>query len=113
MGLVGLMNVLKLEGVKKGIRTNCLAPGATTRMTEGLPRGLDRGKPCLVSPAVLFLCSENAPNGIILQASGGRFSILKMCVSEGIDLGQDVDYESFSEVAHALMKDDKTFRPHL
>lgn len=110
MGLVGLMNVLKLEGIKKGIRTNCLAPGAATRMTEGLPSGLVRGDPGQVSPAVLFLCSEHAPNGVILQASGGRFSLLKMCVNQSIDLGQDVDYESFIEVAADLMADD-VFKP--
>ncbi len=110
MGLVGLMNVLKLEGIKKGIRTNCLAPGATTRMTEGLPSGLLRGDPRQVSPAVLFLCSENAPNGVILQASGGRFSLLKMCVNESIDLGQEVDYESLAEVAQ-MLTDDDSFRP--
>jgi hypothetical protein len=112
MGLVGLMNVLRLEGPKKGIRTNCLAPGATTRMTEGLPSGLVRGEPHEVSPAVLFLCSEKAPNGVILQASGGRFSILRMCVNQSVDLGENVDYESFAEIAQTLIGDDETFRPH-
>ena len=110
MGLIGLMNVLKLEGIRKGVRVNTLAPGATTRMTEGLPSGLMRGKPGQVSPAVLYLCSENAPNGIILQASGGRFSVLKMAVGESIDLGQEVNYESLSDIAEALMSDDR-FRP--
>ncbi|MBR9826307.1 MAG: SDR family NAD(P)-dependent oxidoreductase, partial [Alphaproteobacteria bacterium] len=36
MGLVGLMNVLHLEGAKYNIRVNALAPTAATRMTEGL-----------------------------------------------------------------------------
>jgi NAD(P)-dependent dehydrogenase (short-subunit alcohol dehydrogenase family) len=94
MGLVGLMNVLKLEGGRKGIFTNCLAPGARTRMTESLP-AQSGGIPQQVSPAVLYLCSDDAPNGIILQASGGRFSILKMCHGESIDLGESVDYETF------------------
>ena len=106
MGLVGLMNVLKLEGIRKGVRVNCLAPGATTRMTEGLPKGLMRGKPGQVSPAVLYLCSENAPNGVILQASGGHFALLKMSVGESIDLGEDVDYESLADVAESLMSDE-------
>ena len=98
MGLVGLMNVLKLEGIKRGILTNCLAPGATTRMTETMA-GARRGTPQQVSPAVLYLASENAPNGVILQASGGQFSILKMCVGKQIDLGESVDYESFADQA--------------
>ena len=34
MGVVGLMNTLKLEGAKYNIHTNSVAPTATTRMTE-------------------------------------------------------------------------------
>ena len=110
MGLVGLMNVLKLEGIRKGIRVNCLAPGATTRMTESLPRGLLRGSPSLVSPAVLYLCSEDAPNGVIMQASGGRFSILRMCVNHGVDLGDHATYEDLLECVDDLINDEN-FRP--
>lgn len=110
MGLVGLMNVLKLEGIRKGIRVNCLAPGATTRMTESLPTGMDRGSPSLVSPGVLYLCSEDAPNGVILQASNGKFSILRMCMNQGVDLGDDVTYEKLTESIDDLLNDD-TFRP--
>jgi NAD(P)-dependent dehydrogenase (short-subunit alcohol dehydrogenase family) len=36
MALVGLMQTLSIEGAKDGIRVNCLAPTAATRMTEGL-----------------------------------------------------------------------------
>ena len=111
MGLLGLMNVLKLEGARRGIRTNCLAPGATTRMTEGLPSGILRGAPEQVSPAVLYLSSDDAPNGVILQASGGNFSILKMCVNKGVELGEGVDYEEFKKVAPSLMSNEE-FRPH-
>lgn len=104
MGLLGLMNVLKLEGIKKGVRVNCLAPGAITRMTEHLPH-LSRGTPAQVSPAVLYLASNEAPNGIVLQASGGRFSIIEIGVSKGIDLGEDFSYETFAESAQRLIED--------
>ena len=110
MGLVGLMNVLKLEGIRKGIRVNCLAPGATTRMTENIPRGSMRGSPAAVSPAVLYLCSEDAPNGVILQASNGRFSMLKMCANRGINLGEQVTYEDLVEHIDELVYDEE-FRP--
>ena len=43
--------------------------------------------PELVTPAVLYLCSEQAPNGVILQAAGGRYSIACIVENEGIDLG--------------------------
>ena len=94
MSLIGLMNVLALEGEQKGIKVNTLAPGAITRMTKELtnPRS---GQPEQVSPAVLYLCSENAPQGAILQAVAGRFSIIKITASDAIDLGVNVTYEDF------------------
>ncbi|MBL4679487.1 MAG: SDR family NAD(P)-dependent oxidoreductase [Pseudomonadales bacterium] len=102
MGLVGLMNVLKLEGGRKGIHTNCLAPGARTRMTESLP-AQSGGSPHQVSPAVLYLSSDEAPNGIILQASGGHFSVLRMSHGESVNLGEGVSYESFLEKAESIV----------
>lgn len=109
MALVGLMNVLRLEGGRKGIRVNCLAPGATTRMTETLDR--NRGRPSSVSPAVLFLCSEGAPNGVILQAVGGHYALVETRVNQGITLGEDVTYEEFLSRVDDLMLDDQ-FGPH-
>lgn len=101
MALLGLMNVLCLEGDRKGIRVNCLAPGATTRMTEKLAR--NQGKPASVSPAVLFLCSENAPNGVTLQAMGGSYSLIETRINKGIDLGGEATYETFLEHVDELM----------
>lgn len=110
MSLIGLMNVLKLEGSKKGIKVNCLAPGALTRMTENLPpiatsRAKRQGRPDQVSPAVLYLCSEQAPDGVILQAAGGHFSMIKVCVNQGIDLGDDATFEDLMENIDHLMGD--------
>ncbi len=105
------MNVLKLEGIRKGIRVNCLAPGATTRMTENLkdPTRIP-GDPSLVSPAVLYLCSEGAPNGIILEAQRGKFAIVEVWVNDGINLGSDVTYEDLLEHADEIM-DDRNLHP--
>ena len=36
MGIVGLTNVLAIEGAKYNIKVNVIAPTAYTRMTEGL-----------------------------------------------------------------------------
>ena len=104
MSLVGLMNVLKLEGVRHGIRVNTLAPGAITRMTEQLTPRRD-GLPEQVSPAVLYLCSEDAPNGVILQAEAGNFSMIKVGTSAVMDLGDKVTYEQFVEHADQLLND--------
>jgi NAD(P)-dependent dehydrogenase (short-subunit alcohol dehydrogenase family) len=54
MALVGLMQTLAIEGAKDGIRVNCLAPTAATRMTEGLMPAevLAALAPEAVSPAV-------------------------------------------------------------
>jgi NAD(P)-dependent dehydrogenase (short-subunit alcohol dehydrogenase family) len=95
MALIGLMNVLALEGESKGIRVNTLAPGAITRMTESLQDPNRRGRPDQVSPAVLYLCSEEAPQGTILQAADGRFSTIQVTVSDAMDLGPEVAFEDF------------------
>jgi|TARA_B110000977_G_scaffold183942_1_gene247096 NAD(P)-dependent dehydrogenase (short-subunit alcohol dehydrogenase family) len=102
MGLIGLMNVLALEGASKGIKVNTLAPGAITRMTESLHDTSRRGRPEQVSPAVLYLCSEQAPQGVILQAADGRFSRIRLDVGEAVDLGPDVTFEDLLSIRHKL-----------
>ena len=87
--------VLALEGERRGIKVNTLAPGATTRMTENLNDPTRSGRPEQVSPAVLYLCSEEAPQGVILQAGAGRFATIQIKAGPGIDLGPDVSYEDF------------------
>ena len=89
MGLVGLMNVLRLEGARDGIHVNAVAPIATTRMTEALfPEQIrDLFAPELVTPAVLFLAHEKAPNGQILSAGAGHFATARMIETRGACLG--------------------------
>jgi len=75
-GLVGLMNVLKLEGMKYNVMVNCLGPGAATRMTENLmpQERLSAMGPELVAPAVTFMASPQCTSsGMIIEASGGDF----------------------------------------
>ena len=110
MSVIGLMNVLKLEGSRKGIRVNTLAPGAITRMTQDLADPERAGTPEQVSPAVLYLCSSEAPNGLILQAANGRYSLIRICITDGIDLGEDVDYERFCSRLGGLLEDE-SLRP--
>lgn len=93
MALVGLMQTLAIEGAKDGIRVNCLAPTAATRMTEGLmPQAvLDRLAPEAVTPGVLFLVSEDAPTRAILCAGAGTFERAYVTMTAGVHLGTGPD----------------------
>ena len=89
MGVIGFMNTLKLEGQKNNIHVNAISPVAATRMTENLmpPEILERLKPEYVTPAVVFLCSEEAPTGTILTAGAGAFACARIVETEGVYLG--------------------------
>ncbi len=91
LGVVGLINTLKLEGQKFNIRCNALAPVAYTRSTATLypPETEGRMKPEQVSAAALFLCSESAPNGAIMCAGGGTFTRAQIVESHGVTLDPD------------------------
>jgi NAD(P)-dependent dehydrogenase (short-subunit alcohol dehydrogenase family) len=88
MGLVGLVNVLKLEGAKYNIRVNGIAPIAVTRMTEELLGafgiGADQFGPELVSPAVAYLVSEECDlTGEIWSVGGGSVSRFFVGLTDG------------------------------
>ncbi|MFA4892483.1 SDR family NAD(P)-dependent oxidoreductase [Brevundimonas sp.] len=93
MALVGLMQTLGLEGEKYGIRVNCLAPTAATQMMEGvLPAEMLRLlKPEHVSPAVLALVREDAPNRAILCAGAGGFEAARISLTRGVQIATGDD----------------------
>ncbi len=99
LGQVGLMNTLKIEGAKYNIHTNAIAPVAATRMTENLmpESALAKLGPELVTPAVVYLCTEDAPNGVVIQAQGGRFSMAMVVENDGVDLGVDATVEDIAD----------------
>ena len=91
MALIGLMNVLSVEGRKNNIKVNTIAPVAATRMTEDVmsAEALQRIKPERVTPGVLYLCSEQAPSKVILGAGGGTFSTATIMETAPVHLTDD------------------------
>jgi len=81
-GLIGLSNVVALEGAAEGVKCNVIVPGAVTRMAEGLdisaypPMGPD-----LVAPVVGWLAHESCTiTGEMLISIAGR--VAKTCFAE-------------------------------
>jgi len=110
MGMVGMMNVLALEGAKNNVRVNTLAPAAATRMIATIPgREIDpenppaERAPSLVSPAVLYMTSEEAPNGVIINAGNGKFYRAQVYVNAPVDLGVDATFESLMAESEQLL----------
>lgn len=105
LGQVGLMNSMKIEGAKNNIHTNSIAPVAATRMTENLmpEEVLEKLGPELVTPAAIFLVSEDAPNGVILQAQGGQYSLATVVENNGLNLGVDATADDVAANYEAIV----------
>lgn len=91
MAVLGLMNTLVLEGAKHDIRVNALAPTAGTRMTEDLmPENiLGMLAPEYVTPGLLTLCDDDAPNRTILSAGAGGYATATIYETDGIFLSPE------------------------
>jgi NAD(P)-dependent dehydrogenase (short-subunit alcohol dehydrogenase family) len=85
-GIIGLSNVVALEGADEGVKCNVIVPSAVTRMAEGLdtsqypPLG-----PELVAPMVGWLSHEDCSiSGEMLVAIGGRMARAYIAETEGV-----------------------------
>ncbi|MED5813591.1 SDR family NAD(P)-dependent oxidoreductase [Mycolicibacterium sp. 050232] len=85
-GILGLCNVVALEGAADGVLCNAIVPGAVTRMAEGLdtsaypPMGPD-----LVAPAVGWLAHESCSvTGEFFVAIAGRIARAVVAESPGV-----------------------------
>ena len=80
LGLVGFSNTLAIEGARKGIHVNTVAPLAGSRLTETVlpPELIDALKPEYVSSLVAWLCHESCEeNGGLFEVGGGFFGKLR------------------------------------
>jgi NAD(P)-dependent dehydrogenase (short-subunit alcohol dehydrogenase family) len=109
MAMLGLMNNLAREGANHNVRVNCLSPGASTRMVATIPGSEEQDSdnpsmpPELVTPAVLYMCMEDAPNGKTIHAFGGRYRLSEVYINDGVDLGREATLEDLVANSDALM----------
>ena len=108
LGVVGLINTLKLEGQKDNIHINALAPVAWTRMTDNLmpPEMEDALRVDKVTPAVVFMCSEQAPTGQIICAGAGAFAAAQIIETRGMYLGDNPTAEQVADNWEQISKVD-------
>jgi NAD(P)-dependent dehydrogenase (short-subunit alcohol dehydrogenase family) len=111
--MIGLMNVLHLEGAKNDIRVNVLAPTARTAMTEGLlsPVAAELMTPESVTPGVLFLVSEDAPSRVILGAGAGVFAVTHIGETPGVYLDESERTPETIAARFAEISDPETAEP--
>jgi len=94
--IFGLSRNLAVEGVNYGIKVNCLAPRAATRMGDVLgemsehpPNVIEQLKaampPEINAPAAAFLAHESCPlNGEVLFVTPGRVARFAVVLSQGL-----------------------------
>ena len=116
LGLLGFSNTLALEGKKKNVLVNTIAPLAGSRLTETvLPKEIvDALRPEYVSPLVAWLCHESSTeNGGLFEVGGGFFAKLRFQRAAGktFKLGQPISIERVAEAAPAITSFDKTTAP--
>ncbi|MBL8923346.1 MAG: SDR family NAD(P)-dependent oxidoreductase [Myxococcaceae bacterium] len=99
LGLVGFSNTLAIEGEKKNVRANAIAPVAASRLTETvMPKDmLENLKPEYVTPLVAWLAHEECTeNGGLFEVGAGFFGKLRWERTEGkmFKLGREITPEA-------------------
>jgi NAD(P)-dependent dehydrogenase (short-subunit alcohol dehydrogenase family) len=92
MGLIGLSNVLAVEGANSGILSNVVCPMAATRMTEEIfGEAMAAMRPELVAPIVMYLASEACTfTHETFSAAGGRYARIFVGLAQGWFAGKGV-----------------------
>ncbi|MEK9622800.1 MAG: SDR family NAD(P)-dependent oxidoreductase [Alphaproteobacteria bacterium] len=108
LGIVGLMNTLAIEGQKKNVFCNAIAPVALTRMTRSLMPQIDGSVEAKLAPewvtaAVLNLCTEGTKNGDIVLSNGPQYKLIRYCQNAGVTLGETGTAEDLEKVWDQLL----------
>ena len=108
LGIVGLMNTLAIEGQKKNVFCNAIAPVALTRMTRSLMPQIDGSVKAKLAPewvtaAVLNLCTEGTKNGDIVLSNGPQYKLIRYCQNAGVTLGETGTAEDLEKVWDQLL----------
>jgi NAD(P)-dependent dehydrogenase (short-subunit alcohol dehydrogenase family) len=85
-GIIGLCNVVALEGAAEGVKCNTIVPAAVTRMAEGIDTSaFPPMDPDLVAPAVGYLAHEGCElNGEMLISIAGRVARAYVAETQGV-----------------------------
>lgn len=102
--MLGLMNVLHMEGARDNIRVNTLAPTAATRMTADLLPAEAQAllAPETITPGLLALVAEDAPSQMILGAGAGSYAETRVYETRGVTL---MDGDNTPETVAARLTD--------
>jgi NAD(P)-dependent dehydrogenase (short-subunit alcohol dehydrogenase family)/acyl dehydratase/putative sterol carrier protein len=110
MGLVGMMNTIKLEGGKYNIKANTVAPLAASRLTEDVlpPDLFEKSSPAFVAPLVLYLCSDQCQeSGRIYNAGMGFFNRAALVTGPGVVLTSQGEFPEPDDIKANLAKVEK------
>ena len=85
-GLMGLSNVIALEGAAEGVKCNAIVPAAVTRMAEGRDTSsYPPMSPELVAPSVGWLAHESCSiTGEMLTSIAGRVAKAYIVETQGV-----------------------------
>ncbi len=116
LGLVGFSNTLAIEGKKKNVHVNTIAPIAGSRLTETiLPKNItDALRPEYVSPLVAWLCHESCEEtGGLFEVGGGLFTKLRWERTEGklFKLGREIKPEQVRSAWGQITDFEKSTHP--
>ena len=105
-GIIGLTNVVALEGAADGVTCNAIIPGAVTRMAEGLDTSAyPPMEPGLVAPMVGWLAHQSCTvTGELFVAIAGRMARAFVAETPGV-YRPSWSVEDVAEVIDAIRDD--------